>query len=168
MLNHRTEIVTTVSVLGLMMVATGCKVSGEAAAANRTIIKETIGTAAADNLTIQGERVLTRLGYTIYRRENQEVIYIETDWSNRLPNDGEQELGIAEVRTKIILRGRPYMRGEYTVSDPLYTVYFEGFTEYRLPDTPTWITMDLNEEATAYVKGVAYELKTEIAGRFLR
>lgn len=123
---------------------------------------EEIAQGTGENITVITENILNRFSYTVNRsvRTDNRIMF-ESDWKNRIPFDSEKHLGYEEVRNKIIITARPYMRSEMT-EKRVYNVKLEGLTEYRLNEGPDWIIADINDEATNYLKEIAYELKTEL------
>lgn len=160
---HRSKLVL-MAFLATMSIS-GCKISQNTAGPSQGIVKESISINTKSDFDLLSERVLRRMNYTIYRREANTEFMIETDWKLRLPTELEVDRGISDVRNKIILRGRPYMRGEYTVNEMLYSITFEGITEYRKVATNEWIILDLDESGRKIMKDEAFELKSEMAGR---
>lgn len=157
---YRTFVVAALAAVSLG----GCKVSEGTTGAKQNVVKETISISSQDDFNRYTERVLLRQNYLVYRQESSSEFYLETDWKIRLPTETELARGISEARTKVILRGRPYMRGEYSQT-PLFTILFEGITEYRKAGAQEWIMLEYDESGREIIKKVAFELKSEMAGR---
>jgi len=127
--------------------------------------KEKISRGTAEDVSHVVQMILHRRSYTIIRSEvSLNQIYYETNWSLRLPYESEQNEGFSDVRTKIILKGRPHMRVEYG-QERLFNIEFIGETQYKLKGEDVWLENHDNTEARGFLKEIAYEMNTELSKR---
>jgi hypothetical protein len=138
-----------------------CKVTESSSDA---MYRNAIGTGTEVDIVSQVEAILARYYYPIARKEISNNIYYETDWVLRLPLEDEAEMAVQEVRTKIIIDTRPFMRGEPTPA-PLFNITFVGQAEYRLVNDNEWYKMELSRSRNAYFGEIAYEMRTQFSSR---
>jgi hypothetical protein len=145
--------------IGTMLMS--CKVTESSSDAT---YRNSVGTGTETDIVQQVESILARFYYPISRKEIANNIYYETDWVLRLPLEDEAEMAVQEVRTKIIIDTRPFMRGEPTPA-PLFNITFVGQAEYRLVNDSEWYKMEITRERNAYFGAIAYEMRTQFSSR---
>jgi hypothetical protein len=138
-----------------------CKVTESSSDA---MYRNSVGTGTETDIVSQVEAILARYYYPIARKEISNTIYYETDWVLRLPLEDETEMAVQEVRTKIIIDTRPFMRGEPTPA-PLFNITFVAQAEYRLVNDSEWYKMELSRARNAYFGEIAYEMRTQFSSR---
>lgn len=138
-----------------------CKVTESS---NEATYRNSVGTGTEVDIVSQVESILARYYYPIARKEISNNIYYETDWVLRLPLEDESEMAVQEVRTRIVIDTRPFMRGEPTPA-PLFNITFVGESEYRLVNDSEWYKMELTRERNRYFSEIAYEMRTQFSSR---
>ncbi|MEX2347596.1 MAG: hypothetical protein WD511_00120 [Balneolaceae bacterium] len=127
-----------------------------------SVYNEDVAQGTGNNIVDITESIFNRFSFTVRRttRTDNRIMY-ESDWKNRLLFPSEDSLGFSEVRNKLIIEARPYMRTELT-ERRVYNVKFSGITEYRREGDSNWYSEDINADAENFLQEITYELKTEL------
>jgi len=100
-----------------------------------------------------------RYHYTYERvRDNEGEFYIETFWQPRNPFADEQQQGVEDARTKIILTAFPV---EFTDPAGLWMSRIECLNQVKLRGSNIWVTMPLTVSAKRYFARIADDLRVE-------
>jgi hypothetical protein len=150
--------------LVISMTSVSCKVTEQTIESQ---YRENIGIGTQSKIDNQINVILNRHQYSIVRNDRTNEIYYETTWVTRLTFPDEVLRGIDEVRTRIIIRARPSARGEVVLGGrpiPVFSIIFEGYSEYLIMNGNEWISRPLSESRSAYFKEIAYEFRTQFSG----
>ncbi|MCS7081603.1 MAG: hypothetical protein RML47_08360 [Bacteroidota bacterium] len=144
--------------LGIGLFVVGCAASGGLADEPGTL-RYDLG--VADKLLVQNDLVrwiTERFQYQIYRfDQSMDDLYLETLWKSRLPVADEPEAD--EVRTRLIVRGRP--RGKGSTAAELQVLTLE--VQYQVRRGPQWVSAVPSPQALSQIRAMANDLKDRIA-----
>lgn len=95
--------------------------------------------------------------------ESLDRSYLETAWKDRLPFEDEQEAGVVQAKSRIILEGRSRMRATGSAT---LKVKFKGENQLLYQNGLNWETgVEITPMCREYFKNLAGELKTEFSTR---
>ncbi len=103
------------------------------------------------------EQVLRREGYRIERSDGPPNVQVRTEWRYRSPLPDEGELGVTEVRTRIIVEGR--QRGSDIQQIALFNMRMRVQNEGRSESGGDFTNLDATEDFTDYVGAIAQEIR---------
>lgn len=105
------------------------------------------------------QRVIDDNLFEIFRFEESPVSIVwETGWKSRIPFDDEKAQGIMEAQTRLIITSRPKSGGG---TSAIYRVSITAQNMVRIRDTDGWIRVPNTKQYSAYIRGIAYSLKSE-------
>ena len=129
-------------------------------------LKEEAGTlrydlGVADKLLVQNDLprwISERFQYQIYRfDQSMDDLYLETMWKTRLPLADEVQAD--EVRTRLIVRGRP--RGKGSSATELHVITLE--VQYQIRQGAQWLSVAPSPQAVHQIRLIANDIKDRIA-----
>lgn len=126
---------------------------------NQSSVERRVGHATDVDIIDAVPKILRANGYTIYNnRRTDDMIYFETNWRNRVPFEDEEDQGVDDARTRIILRAR-------RSSATLFTVRLEAQNQVRGTDLPGgtgWSTIPATDDYKAYILDLSTLIKLEV------
>ena len=118
------------------------------------------GEANAYAISDKVQRILNTNLFELVRFEESTVSSVwETAWKSRSPFEDEIAQGIVEAQTKLLIQSRPKTgAGDATI----YRVYLNAQNMVRIDSRGEWIRVPNTKQYTAYIRGIAYSLKSEL------
>jgi hypothetical protein len=144
--------------LTLMVAATaGCATGGAGNGGGSTSVRMDMGISNFADFTEQTGDLFRRTQFTVFRTDQPPAPLIESQWRNQTPTADEQALGVTEVQTRIIVRGR-----ERNPIGGMRVFQFTYFMEilYKTATSQEWIEMPVTEEREDFAEDLGQELKT--------
>ena len=138
----------------------GCVTSG--ASSNDGSYRERLGTATPNDIIRETENTLvSRYNYRFDRRvTTSEDLRFITQWNVHSPLDDEQQQGISQCRTRIIVNARPKSRAGTEVRT--YTVIFRSEYEVQKGGSVEWVSAPMTPSRTEYIEEIASYLENQI------
>lgn len=125
-----------------------------------TDLRVTAGEATLGIIPGKVQRIIDINLFEIIRFEDTPAsILWETAWKARTPFGDERAQGIVEAQTKLFIMSRQKSGGG---SGALYRVSITAQNMVRLGPAEEWIRIPNTKEFKSYIRGIAYELKSEL------
>jgi hypothetical protein len=151
----------------LLLALMGCAASSSGSKSATLKYTADLGTATTFDFQEKSQRLLNKYQYQIERYDEfGPRLYLETQWKDRRPFDDEQNSGIVEARSKIILEAKPHTRSAGTTR--LNKVQLIGENLVIFAKTQAWVSVPLTPMCKAYFKQFADDLRTEFRTGFRR
>lgn len=142
--------------VGAVLLAGALQLSA-CATASRTAVSHSyfqdLGEVAFSSLSEAVERVLERAhGFRIVRSDEQySTVFYQTAWREREPFPDEEESGVSEARSRVVVRGQRTTGGAFRV-------IFEGENEIRTDSIPTWHTASITADFREWMGEIEADL----------
>lgn len=145
----------------LLPLITGC--SGSKSLRFDARYTASLGIATTRDFYNESIPILTRYNYLIEKSEEYgTTYYLETRWSAGPPFADEEEIGVLQARTRIILRAKArQVTSRSNVARRLNQVVLTAENEVTFGDDDKWHKIPLTDMRKEYFRRIADELKIE-------
>jgi hypothetical protein len=153
--------------LFLALIISGCAGSSSGKKAASHTYSTSLGTATTFDLNDATTQAFNKFQFQVLRyEESGDRIYVETQWKHRTPFEDEQQAGIVEARTRIIMEARPRIRSGGGTK--LHTIQLIGENSVVFAVANTWVNAPLSSMCKDYLKRIADDLKTRFSAGMRR
>lgn len=153
----------TVRLMWVAVILGGCSILSQAGdVSGYRDFSVSAGETTMHDLYIKTARILNRDLFEIVRQEEStQLVYLETRWQFRPPFEDEQAQGIAEARTRLIVRARLRRAAVIAGGSNLYTVQITAENMVQLIGAEEWSRITNTPMYKAYIRNIAKELENE-------
>ena len=134
---------------------------GSTGGADPKTYRKDLPQATATDLVRMSQKILARNVYRIDRVEEETYVLIETAWTGRYPLEDEIEVGVVEVMTRIVIRGRPRQRSNPGTTTNLQVSTLEAENRAMLGDSADWVPF-MTPMFKEYMDEIVRDLTTEL------
>ena len=141
----------------LLLLVIGCASGGAGGnSGGRSFVRMDMGISTNADLARETEDLLRRRQFPVFRTDGPPAPLMESEWRNQTPFEDERELGVTEVRCRILVRGRerPPMGGR-----SVYQVTYTMETQVKTVSSPDWMEMPMTSERTEMAREFGRELQ---------
>lgn len=141
----------------VLAITAGCAAGGAGNGGGASAVRMDMGMSNYADFTEQTQDLFRRTQFTVFRADQPPAPLIESEWRNQTPTADERALGVNEVQTRIIVRGR-----ERNPEGSMRVFQFTYVMEilYKTADSTEWIQLPVTEEREDFANDLGQELKT--------
>jgi uncharacterized protein YcfL len=141
-----------VAVVALLLVACG-------SAGGSALFRREVGTASGPDALERGALVLKQFHYEVVREEQTPNLMLETNWLARSVFADEQELGISDAESRVIINGRQRVD---TLLGSVYAMSIVVENRVRHAGSDAWVETVNTPMFAGYAESIAKRLEEEL------
>lgn len=121
--------------------------------------RQDVGTSTRHDVLQESERLLLASGFQVRRQDTDPRIFIETHWRDRAPFQDEEESGVVDAQSRIVIVARPRTS---TGLGELYAVEMQVENRVRRLEDRNWVSLAASAQYREWAGQLVRQLRSRL------